>query len=225
MVSPYFPPVESALAEPNGLLAQGGNLSPEVLLDAYRHGIFPWFNPGEPIYWWSPDPRTVLVPGRVRITRSLAKRMRNAGFDVRFDTAFSEVMRGCAGPRRDADGTWISPAMIRAYTRLFELGYAHSVEVRLGGELVGGLYGVAIGGMFYGESMFSRVSDASKTALVALCRQLERRGFGLIDCQMETAHLVSMGAENWPRAAFCERVAALVHLPHRPGPWSFDAPD
>ena len=220
-----FPPVDQALAEPNGLLARGGDLAVPTLLDAYRHGIFPWFNPGEPILWWSPDPRMVLVPGEVRVTRSLAKRLRNGGFELRVDTAFAEVMRGCAGPRADAAGTWISPAMIAAYSRLFEAGYAHSVETWREGRLVGGLYGVAIGRMFYGESMFSREPDASKVALVRLARQLARWGFGLIDCQMETAHLASLGARTLPRADFVERVAEWVNLPHRSGPWSFDVPD
>ena len=220
-----FPPVDQALAEPNGLLARGGDLAVATLLDAYRHGIFPWFNPGEPILWWSPDPRMVLLPGEVRVTRSLAKRLRNGGFELRVDTAFAEVMRGCAAPRADAAGTWISPAMIAAYTRLFEAGYAHSVETWREGRLVGGLYGVAIGRMFYGESMFSREPDASKVALVRLARQLARWGFGLIDCQMETAHLASLGARTLPRADFVERVAEWVNLPHRSGPWSFDVPD
>ena len=220
-----FPPVDQALAEPTGLLARGGDLAVATLLDAYRHGIFPWFNPGEPILWWSPDPRMVLLPGEVRVTRSLAKRLRNGGFELRVDTAFAEVMRGCAAPRADAAGTWISPAMIAAYTRLFEAGYAHSVETWREGRLVGGLYGVAIGRMFYGESMFSREPDASKVALVRLARQLARWGFGLIDCQMETAHLASLGARTLPRADFVERVAEWVNLPHRSGPWSFDVPD
>lgn len=240
-----FPPLDTALAEPNGLLAMGGDLSLERLLDAYRRGIFPWFNPGEPILWWSPDPRMVLVPGAVRVTRSLAKRLRNGGFELRVDSAFVEVMRACAEPRppagrvsggvppagaaprppAGAGGTWISPAMIAAYTRLFEAGYAHSIESWREGRLVGGLYGVAIGRMFYGESMFSRESDASKVALVRLCRQLARWEFGLVDCQMETAHLASLGARILPRAAFAAQVAELVNLPHRAGPWSFDASD
>jgi len=220
-----FPPLDTALTEPNGLLAMGGDLDPERLLDAYRHGIFPWFNPGEPILWWSPDPRMALVPDAVRVTRSLAKRLRNGGFELRIDTAFVEVMCACAAPRLGADGTWISPAMIAAYTRLFEAGYAHSIESWREGRLVGGLYGVAIGRMFYGESMFSRESDASKVALVRLCRQLARWEFGLVDCQMETAHLASLGARTLPRAAFAAQVAELVNLPHRAGPWSFDASD
>jgi leucyl/phenylalanyl-tRNA--protein transferase len=244
----FFPPVETALRDPNGLLAMGGDLSVDRLLDAYRHGIFPWFNPGEPILWWSPDPRMVLVPGEERVTRSLAKRIRNGGFELRIDTAFAEVMRACAAPRppagrasggvphagaapRQAEleggtgGTWISPEMVAAYNRLFEAGHAHSVETWHDGMLVGGLYGVAIGRMFYGESMFSREPDASKVALVRLARQLQRWEFGLIDCQMETAHLASLGARTIPRAVFTARLAELVNLPHRPGPWSFDAPD
>ena len=221
----FFPPVDTALREPNGLLAMGGDLSVERLLDAYRHGIFPWFNPGEPILWWSPDPRMVLVPAEIRVTRSLAKRSRNAGFEVRVDTAFIDVMRACAAPREDAAGTWISSAMVAAYTRLHQAGYAHSVETWHHGVLVGGLYGVAIGRMFYGESMFSRESDASKVALVRLAQQLQRWEFGLIDCQMETAHLAGLGARTMPRAAFTARLAELVNLPHRPGPWRFDAPD
>jgi leucyl/phenylalanyl-tRNA--protein transferase len=218
----YFPQVETALKDPNGLLAMGGDLSLEWLLDAYRHGIFPWFNPGEPILWWSPDPRMVLVPGDIRITRSLAKRMRNAGFELRVDSAFVEVMRACGAPREDVAGTWISEAMVAAYSRLFDAGYAHSVETWHDGVLVGGLYGVAIGRMFYGESMFSREPDASKIALVRLAQQLQQWEFGMIDCQMETAHLSSMGARTMPRAAFVTRLAELVNLPHRPGPWTFD---
>lgn len=223
----FFPPAETALREPNGLLAMGGDLSPARLLDAYRHGIFPWFNPGDPILWWSPDPRMVLVPGEVRITRSLARRLRNSGFEVRVDTAFSEVMRACAMPRERETGTWISPAMVAAYSRLFDAGYAHSVETWHDGRLVGGLYGVAIGRMFYGESMFSREPDASKVALVRLARQLQQWDFGLIDCQMETPHLASLGARTMPRAVFTARLAELVKLPHLPGPWTFifNAPD
>ncbi|OZA28760.1 MAG: leucyl/phenylalanyl-tRNA--protein transferase [Hydrogenophilales bacterium 17-64-11] len=221
----FFPAVETALADPNGLLAMGGDLSAGRLLDAYRHGIFPWFNSGEPILWWSPDPRMVLVPGEIRVARSLAKRIRNGGFELRVDTAFVEVMRACAAPREGAGGTWISPAMIAAYTRLFEAGWAHSMETWRDGQLVGGLYGVAIGRMFYGESMFSREPDASKVALVRLAQQLQRWEFGLIDCQMETPHLASLGARTLPRAAFTARLAELVNLPHRPGPWNFDASD
>jgi len=221
----FFPPVESALRDPNGLLAMGGDLSLERLLDAYRHGIFPWFNPGEPILWWSPDPRMVLEPQVIRVTRSLAKRIRNGGFELRVDSAFAEVMRACAMPRDDDGGTWISPPMVAAYTRFFDAGYAHSVETWHDGILVGGLYGVAIGRMFFGESMFSRMPDASKVALVRLARQLRQWGFGLIDCQMETAHLASLGARAMPRSMFTMQLEELVNLPHLPGPWHFDAPD
>ena len=218
----FFPPVDTALADPNGLLAMGGDLSVARLLDAYRHGIFPWFNAGEPILWWCPDPRMVLVPGEVRITRSLSRRLRNGGFELRVDSAFVDVMRACAVPREDAGGTWISPAMVAAYSRLFDAGYAHSVETWRDGRLVGGLYGVAIGRMFYGESMFSREADASKVALVRLAQQLQRWEFGLIDCQMETPHLASMGARTMARTAFTARLTELVNLPHRSGPWTFD---
>src|SRR3569623_1945441 len=215
----HFPPVETALREPNGLLAMGGELSLERLLDAYRHGIFPWFNPGEPILWWSPDPRMVLVPGEARVTRSLAKRLRNGGFEVRVDTAFAAVMRACAEPREGAGGTWISPAMIAAYTRLFDAGYAHAVETWRDGRLVGGLYGVAIGRMFYGESMFSRATDASKVAHAHLARQLERWRFGLIDCQMQTSHLESLGARTISRRDFLLVLADLINYPVPTGPW------
>jgi leucyl/phenylalanyl-tRNA--protein transferase len=221
----FFPPVEAALREPNGLLAMGGDLSLECLLDAYCHAIFPWFNPGEPILWWSPDPRMVLVPGEIRVTRSLARRLRNAGFELRVDTAFTDVMHACAEPRDGEPGTWISSAMVAAYTRLHRAGYAHSIETWHDGRLVGGLYGVAIGRMFYGESMFSREPDASKVALVRLARQLQQWEFGLIDCQMETAHLASLGARTMPRKAFTARLEELVNLPHLSGPWHFDVPD
>jgi len=217
-----FPPVESALREPNGLLAMGGDLSVERLLDAYRHGIFPWFSPGEPILWWSPDPRMVLLPQEIRVTRSLAKRIRNGGFALRVDTAFADVMGACAAPREGTGGTWISPAMVAAYTRLFDAGYAHSVETWHDGVLVGGLYGVAIGRMFYGESMFSRMPDASKVALVQLAWRLRQWDFGMIDCQMETSHLASLGARTMPRATFTARLAELVNLPHLPGPWTIN---
>ncbi len=221
----FFPPVETALTDPNGLLAMGGDLSLERLLDAYRQGIYPWFNPGDPILWWSPDPRMVLEPQAIRVTRSLAKRLRNGGFEVRVDTAFGAVMHACAAPRETGAGTWISPAMVAAYTRLHQAGYAHSVETWHNGVLVGGLYGVALGRVFYGESMFSRMPDASKVALVRLARQLQRWGFGLIDCQMETRHLASLGARTVPRKGFTARVAELVNLPPHSGPWTFDAPD
>lgn len=207
----WFPPVETALSEPNGLLAAGGDLSAERLLYAYRLGIFPWYSPGEPLLWWSPDPRTVLFPNEVKISRSLRRTLKSAGYEIRLDSAFAEVVAACAAPREYGAGTWISDEMQTAYRRLHQLGYAHSVEtwVELEGQstLVGGLYGVAIGRVFYGESMFSRVSNASKIALAHLCRLLERRGFVVIDCQMNTVHLASLGAREIPRQEFVAGLA------------------
>ncbi|WP_275287025.1 leucyl/phenylalanyl-tRNA--protein transferase [Halomonas elongata] len=197
-----FPPVDTALDEPGGLLAAGGDLSPAWLLAAYRRGIFPWYSEGQPVLWWSPDPRMILLPGEVRIRRSLAKRLRNGGFRITADTAFDAVVSACAAPRRDHPGTWITDEMHAAYGRLHDLGAAHSVEVWRDGVLVGGLYGVALGPVFFGESMFSRVADASKIALVALARSMARGGGRLIDCQMHTAHLASLGARDIARAEF-----------------------
>lgn len=217
-----FPPTSTALDAPNGLLAAGGDLSVQRLLSAYAQGIFPWFNEGEPILWWSPDPRMVLFPPEMKISRSLRKVLRHRSYEVRFDTAFPEVMRGCAAPRDSQSGTWISPQMITAYTRLHESGHAHSAETWIDGELAGGLYGVAIGKMFYGESMFSRVSNASKIAFVHLVLQLRRWGFGLIDCQMKTAHLATFGAREIPRADFLKRLNELIECPGTAGLWRPD---
>lgn len=208
---PIFPPVELALQSPSGLLAAGGDLSATRLLAAYRLGIFPWFSPGDPILWWSPDPRTVLVPDEFRVSRSLAKILRQHRYEVRFDTAFEQVMRACAAPRNGQPGTWINEDMIAAYVALYRAGQAHSVEVWLDGRLVGGLYGIAIGRMFYGESMFSATSNASKIALAHLARQLGRWGFGMIDCQMYTTHLASLGAREIPRVEFIARLQDLIH--------------
>ena len=221
--APGFPPASAALDEPNGLLAAGGALTPEWLLEAYRHGIFPWFNPGEPILWWSPDPRLVLVPDAIRVSHSLRKTLRHGRFEVRFDTAFAEVIEACAAPREPGLGTWITPEMQRAYCRMHELGIAHSVESWRDGELVGGLYGMALGRVFFGESMFSRESDASKVALAHLARFLGARGYVMIDCQMTTAHLQSMGAREMPRSDFCAALA--IHTPggDLPGKWPADA--
>jgi leucyl/phenylalanyl-tRNA---protein transferase len=217
-----FPPVERALRSPNGLLATGGELTAKRLLDAYRHGIFPWFNPGDPVLWWSPDPRMVLFPGEFKISRSLARVLRNGPHSVRIDTAFEQVMRACTAPRKgNQGGTWISEDMIAAYCALHRLGYAHSVEVWMAGKLVGGVYGVSIGHMFYGESMFSLVSNASKIALAHLARQLERWQFGMIDCQMNTPHLASLGAREIPRREFIARLQELVHC--EPTEWQFDS--
>ena len=197
-----FPDVELALHEPDGLLAVGGALSEEWLLQAYRQGIFPWYGPGQPILWWAPDPRLVLSPGQLHVSRSLAKVIRKGRYTVTLDTAFSEVVAACAEPRPGQSGTWITPEMREAYIKLHHGGYAHSVECWHEGELAGGLYGVAIGRIFFGESMFARRSNASKVAFVALVRQLARWGFRLIDCQVHTGHLASLGATAISRQAF-----------------------
>lgn len=215
-----FPPLATALSEPNGLLAVGGDLAPERLLAAYRRGIFPWYSPGEPILWWSPDPRMVLFPAEFKVSRSLGRTLRRGGYEVRLDTAFARVIAACAQtPRRGQHGTWIVPEMQAAYRRLHELGLAHSVETWVDGELVGGLYGIALGRMFYGESMFSWRSDASKIAVAHLARYLERLGFGMVDCQMHTAHLASLGAREIPRDDFIARLDALVAAGPAPGLW------
>ena len=220
---PVFPAVDTALAEPNGLLAAGGDLSPQRLIAAYRRGIFPWYSAGDPILWWSPDPRMVLPPAALKVSRSLARVLRNANYEVRLDSAFAAVMQACAdAPRGGRNGTWISPEMQAAYLRLHTLGYAHSVETWIDGELAGGLYGVALGRAFFGESMFSRRPNTSKVALAHLCERLHRHNFGIIDCQMETAHLASLGARPIPR---CEFVAALEELGAQgepPGRWPLD---
>jgi len=208
-----FPPLETALREPNGLLAAGGDLRPERLLAAYRHGCFPWYQEGQPLLWWSPDPRTVLFPDELHVSRSLRKRMRNGDYRVTFDKAFAEVIQGCAGPRSYADGTWITTPMQDAYVRLHDMGVAHSVEVWQQGQLVGGLYGLAMGELFLVESMFSRATDASKVGFVTLVERLREWGFALIDCQMPTRHLESFGARSIPRAAFAEALAMHLDRP------------
>ena len=218
-----FPEVERALAEPNGLLAAGADLSLPRLLDAYRNGIFPWFGHDQPILWWSPDPRMVLFPAELKVSRSLARTLRNARFEVRADTAFDAVIEGCRQPRRGESGTWITEEMAEAYGTLHRAGFAHSVETWLDDKLVGGLYGVALGRAFFGESMFARVSDASKVALVALARQLQHWGFGVIDCQMNTAHLASLGAREISRAEFTRRLRELVHYAPVPVPWRLES--
>jgi leucyl/phenylalanyl-tRNA---protein transferase len=214
-----FPPVGQALQSPNGLLAAGGDLSAARLLDAYSHGIFPWYSDGQPILWWSPNPRLVLHPEQLKISRSLRKTLAKQPFQVRADSAFRQVILACAELRSEDGGTWITPAMIDAYCELHRLGYAHSVESWCDGELVGGLYGVALGRAFFGESMFARRSDASKVALAHLVRHLRALDFELIDCQMYTTHLVSLGAREMPRSEFCARLAKLVHFPSSKAAW------
>jgi leucyl/phenylalanyl-tRNA--protein transferase len=231
-----FPPVEQALDQPDGLLAAGGSLTTRRLVDAYRRGIFPWFNEGDPILWWSPDPRTVLRPSRIHVSHSLRKTLRKESFLLTIDRVFTRVLDGCAAPRpgdpstgsgssraesRDDSHTWLSLPMRRAYASLHAAGLAHSIEVWMDGELAGGIYGVAIGRMFFGESMFSRRTDASKIAMARLAAQLDRWGFPLIDCQLETHHLVSLGAEPLSRRAFIAEVTRLTGLA---GPkWAIDA--
>ncbi len=197
-----FPWVSKALREPDGLLAVGGCLSPNRLLNAYRHGIFPWYNPGEPILWWSPDPRLVLFPDQLVISRSLSKTLRKNRFSVTFDQAFDEVIAACAYPRKDAAGTWITPEIDAAYQQLHQAGFAHSVETWLGDELVGGLYGIALGQVFFGESMFHTQTDASKVAFATLVKQLKSWDYQLIDCQIHTRHLESFGAQEIDRNYF-----------------------
>ena len=216
-----FPPVDQALDQPDGLLAAGGSLTTRRLVDAYRRGIFPWFNEGDPILWWSPDPRTVLRPSRLHVSHSLGKKLRKGSFLVTIDRAFARVLDGCAAPRTGDRGTWLSMPMRRAYTALHLAGLAHSIEVWMDGELAGGIYGVGIGRMFFGESMFTRRTDASKIAIARLAAQLERWEFPLIDCQLETDHLLSLGAERMSRRAFVAEVDRLTKLA---GPkWEIDA--
>ena len=212
-----FPPVERALQDPNGLLAAGADLSPERLLAAYRRGIFPWYSGGQPPLWWSPDPRMVLFADELKVARSLAKSVRNKGYELRIDSAFAQVLDGCAARN---EGTWLGRDMRQAYLRLHRMGYAHSFETWQDDALVGGLYGVAIGRMFYGESMFSRATDASKVALVHLVRELKARGFPLIDCQVHTELLESLGAREIPRADFLRVLESLVNYPESPKSWN-----
>lgn len=221
-----FPPASSALREPDGLLAAGGDLHPLRLLNAYRHGIFPWYSADEPILWWSPDPRTVFRTDGLRLSRRDRRMLRGSGWVAQADTAFDAVVAACAqAPRRDQDGTWIGADMRAAYGLLHRLGHAHSVEIldETGhGEprLVGGIYGVAVGRMFFGESMVSLASGGSKAALLALARTLHAWGWPLIDAQVENDHLLRLGAESWPRHRFLAEIAPLVVDPGRPGPWT-----
>ena len=218
-----FPPLEQALIEPNGLLCAGGDLSAQRLLLAYRQGIFPWYSVGEPILWWSPDPRMVLVPSEFKISRSLQRTLRAGTYQIQLDSNFPAVMRFCAQtPRNGQVGTWITAEIQEAYGKLHKLGFAHSVETWMNGKLVGGLYGLAIGKMFYGESMFSHATDASKLALAHLTRFLTEQGFGLIDCQMNTPHLASLGAREIPRSEFITQLLALTAVLPLNGRWPID---
>ncbi len=218
---PRFPPVERALTRPNGLLAIGGDLRPERLLNAYRNGIFPWFDSGQPILWWSPDPRLVLQLENLHVSRKMKSLLRRCSWQFSMDRAFAEVLRNCGAGRMTT--TWITPAMEKAYCRLHELGYAHSVEVWDREQLIGGLYGVALGRMFFGESMFSLEANASKLALVRLVRQLLVWKFQLIDCQVSSSHLMSLGAAEIPRCRFLRQMHRLVREP-APRKWEFDPP-
>ena len=212
----WFPPLDQALDEPEGLLAAGGDLSPERLLAAYRRGIFPWYSAGQPVLWWSPNPREVLFPGEFKCSRSLSKTLRNRGFEVTFDREFAEVMQACAARRENSTGTWITSEMHTAYCGLHQRGHAHSIEVRFENRLVGGLYGVLLGRVFFGESMFSRERDASKVALAHLAQRALVAGLQLIDCQLPTPHLRSLGSRPLSRAEFSARVAEATAGPDAP---------
>jgi len=217
--SDEFPPVENALREPDGLLAGGGDLSPERLLAAYRRGIFPWYSRGQPILWWSPDPRTVFMTDRMHVPRRLARWLRSCAWTIRADTAFETVVRACAAPRAGQRGTWIDLAMRKAYLRLHELGFAHSIEAWEGDALAGGIYGVAVGRMFFGESMFSAADNGSKVALLALARLLRGWRYPMLDAQIASPHLFTLGAIELPRDVFCARTAELAGLEGVAGSW------
>ncbi len=214
-----FPPVTEALDDPNGLLCAGGDLSPARLLEGYRRGIFPWYAKGQPILWWSPDPRAVLLPREFHVSRRLARTLRNQGYTSSVDAAFDEVVRNCGDRSLRPEGTWITPAMREAYHRLHRLGYAHSVETWLGARLAGGIYGVALGRVFFGESMFSLERDASKVAMARLVEELLGRGYELIDCQVASAHLASLGARTMPRTAFVARLQQATLGPSPDPDW------
>lgn len=217
-----FPAVSAALQDPNGLLAVGGDLRCERLIAAYRRGIFPWYEEGQPILWWSPDPRMVLLPEELRVSGSLLKFIRRRTYRVTMDRDFAGVINACAAPRREAAGTWITPQLSSAFNRLHDMGIAHSVEVWDDQRLAGGLYGVAMGQMFFGESMFSRDSNTSKLALVFLAKQLKRWHYRLIDCQVSSKHLTSMGARELPRMQFQDYLLKYIDEPGQAGPWQSD---
>lgn len=217
-----FPDVSLALIEPDGLLAIGGDLCPERLISAYTHGIFPWYNEDQPILWWSPDPRTVIYPQHIHIARSLRKTLRKKIFTVSFDQAFERVIEACRQPRSQQSGTWITEDIRDAYCLMHQLGHAHSVECWLDGELAGGMYGLSFGKVFFGESMFSTATNASKVVMAYLSRQLQAWGYGLLDCQVASPHLFTMGAETISRASFIQQLNQLCPAPGHPQPWSFE---
>ena len=214
-----LPPAQFARDEPNGLLAAGGSLEPDWLLHAYEHGAFPWYNPGEPILWWSPDPRAVLLPDDLRVSRSLRRSVRSGKFEIRADTNFIAVIEGCAAPRADTQDTWITPQMNTAFRRMHALGYAHCFEAWQDDQLVGGLYGIAIGRVFFGESMFSHADNASKVALTHAVGFLRSAGFALIDCQVPSEHLTSLGATAISRDEFLSTLQSLCATVRTPGSW------
>ena len=218
-----FPDIEQALADPNGLLAAGGSLSPDWLIHAYQHGIFPWFEADQPILWWCPDPRMVLLPSELHISRSLYKLLRNHSYQLSIDQDFAGIISACSEPRSKSEGTWITPELKAAYQHLHLLGIAHSVEVWEQDRLVGGLYGVALGKVFFGESMFSRSSNCSKLALVFLVQHLRKWGYELIDCQVATRHLASLGAREIPRRDFLARLRELINGQVKPAFWPSSA--
>lgn len=214
-----FPTVEHALEDPNGLLAVGGSLAPRRLLNAYRNGIFPWYNEGEPILWWSPHPRLILLPDRLKVSKSLGKILRRQEFQISFDRAFDAVIEGCAAPRPSATGSWITQEMKSAYITMHQRGIAHSVESWYDNQLVGGLYGITIGQVFFGESMFSRRSNASKAAFAVLVDTLKAWNYALIDCQIHTRHLATFGAEEMPRSDFIRLLNRYCERPVAPHAW------
>jgi leucyl/phenylalanyl-tRNA--protein transferase len=214
-----FPDPGHAEREPNGLLAVGGDLHPDRLLSAYAHGIFPWYSEGQPILWWSPDPRTLLYPDRVHVSRSLRRQLRRGGLELRIDTAFNQVIAACAAPRGGQDGTWLLPEMQQAYIRLHQMGRAHAIELWRDGRLVGGLYGLALGRAFFGESMFSRIPSASRIVMVYLCEHLASLGYHFLDCQVHNPHLERMGACEIPRERFLRELEVAVREPEPPGAW------
>ena len=214
-----FPPVSSALTEPDGLLAAGGDLSTERLLYAYRRGIFPWYEEGQPLLWWSPDPRCVFMPGDHRISRRMRRDAQRSSAEIRINTAFSAVVEQCAGPRRSEQGTWITPAIMTAFDELHTQGWAHSIEVWQSGKLIGGLYGLAIGRVFFGESMFSRQSNASKLALLYVASCLDGGDLDLLDCQVVSAHLMSLGARSVARSDFVSHLESACEPANRMTTW------